>query len=207
MDFMSLGERFNWDQLDGVCRANSGCRDAAPARRPGPHRRRTIARAVCRRATVGQAGGGGGVSRQVQGDRPGGPRREPALRRGRRGRTGERGSAILRSAGRTARDGVRSVRRVLLFCGGMLLFKSRGWRWRGNGSCICSPDFSWRGGFAFCAACRIVVGTSVAGARIPSGPRVFIFAGFSARGIALERAVSRAREPEGEIFPSTAYCP
>src|ERR1035437_10126516 len=59
-------------------------------------------------------------------------------------------------------------------------------------------------GFVFCKPCRILPGTTVAGARVPCGPRDFICAGFPAGGAASERAVSRPGEPERGLFLSTA---
>src|SRR6516162_2582729 len=63
---------------------------------------------------------------------------------------------------------------------------------------------SFGGGDALRTSSRFRTGTSVAGARIPSRPGIFIFAGVPARGPAPERAVSRFGEPERGILLSTA---
>ena len=69
MDFMSLGERFDWDQLMAFVAQipDTGTLHqlAGQARNAGT----TIARPVRRRATVGQARGRGRLPRQVQSDR------------------------------------------------------------------------------------------------------------------------------------------
>ena len=61
--FHVAGRAVQLGPAHGVCRANSGRRNAASAGRAGPQRRTTIARPVCRGATFGQTGGGGRLSR------------------------------------------------------------------------------------------------------------------------------------------------
>ena len=60
---------------------------------------------------------------------------------------------------------------------------------------------------AFCAAGRIVPGTTVAGARVPCGPREFVCVGFPAGGVASERAVSRPGHTERGVSPFDCTCP
>ena len=60
---------------------------------------------------------------------------------------------------------------------------------------------------ALCAAGRIVPGTAVAGARVPCGPREFVCAGFPAGGAASERAVSRPGHTERGVYPFDCTCP
>ena len=103
MDFLSLGERFNWDQLVAFVAQipDTGTLHqlAGQARNAGD----TIARALCRGRIVRQTRGRGRIPRQIQSDRLEGPRRRPGLWRGRRGRTGAARPAFLPSGLGTAR--------------------------------------------------------------------------------------------------------
>ena len=106
MDFLSLGERFNWDQLVAfvaqIPDAGTLHQLAGEARNAGTQL--PVLFAAVR--IVGQTRGRGRISRQVQPDRLEGPRRQPALWRGRRGRTGATRPAFLPAGLGTARDRV-----------------------------------------------------------------------------------------------------
>ena len=191
MDLMSLGRRFNWDQLVAFTGRIEDAGDVACPRRPGPRCRRAVARAFLRRGAFRQAGGGGEICRAFSPDRVDRSRLQPPVRRGRGERTA----------------GARPValpHRFPLAPGGGLQPAAAVAGLHAEMAGLSGEWISAGGVAAFCAAGRIVPGTTAAGARVPCGPREFVCAGFPAGGVASERAVSRPGHTERGVCLSTA---